>query len=126
VRHLSSDKEETDCTESHVSDYKKKVDSTYRPGYGTVLFFESHKILEEWAQKMPNYSKVSSFQLRLALPSSLTSLAILHLVRELGRYPPIHRLDRSIQGGARSITTAFRRNESRSQQGIIRTIELAW
>jgi len=43
--------------EKGVSEYKKKVDSTYRPGYGTVLFFEDHKVLEEWGQKMPNYSK---------------------------------------------------------------------
>jgi predicted oxidoreductase (fatty acid repression mutant protein) len=65
--------------EQHVSGYKKKVDSTYRPGYGTVLFFESHKILEEWAQKMPNYSKVSPGS-TLPRPSSLTRLAILYLV----------------------------------------------
>ena len=44
--------------EKGVSEYKKKVDSTYRTGYGTVLFFESHKILEDWGKKMPNYSKV--------------------------------------------------------------------
>jgi hypothetical protein len=44
--------------EKHVSDYKKKVDSTYRTGYGTVLFFESHKVLKDWGEKMPNYSKV--------------------------------------------------------------------
>ena len=47
--------------EKGVSEYKKKVDSTYRTGYGTVLFFESHKILEDWGKKMPNYSKVSCY-----------------------------------------------------------------
>lgn len=47
-----------DGAEKGVSEYKKKVDSTYRTGYGTVLFFESHKILEDWGKKMPNYSKV--------------------------------------------------------------------
>jgi len=45
--------------EKGVSEYKKKVDTTYRTGYGTVLFFESHKVLEDWGKKMPNYSKVS-------------------------------------------------------------------
>ena len=45
--------------EKGVSEYKKKVHTTYRTGYGTVLFFESHKILEDWGKKMPNYSKVS-------------------------------------------------------------------
>jgi predicted oxidoreductase (fatty acid repression mutant protein) len=49
-----------DGLENGVEQYKKKVDSTYRPGYGTVLFFESHKILEDWGGKMPNYSKVRS------------------------------------------------------------------
>ena len=47
--------------EKGVSEYKKKVDTTYRTGYGTVLFFESHKVLEDWGQKMPNYSKVSCY-----------------------------------------------------------------
>ena len=45
-------------SEEHVEGFKKKVDSTYRPGYGTILFFESHKIIEDWGKKMPNYSKV--------------------------------------------------------------------
>jgi hypothetical protein len=48
----------TNDAEKGVSEYKKKVDTTYRTGYGTVLFFESHKILEDWGKKMPNYSKV--------------------------------------------------------------------
>ena len=58
--------------------------------------------------------------------TGLTRLAILHLVRELGWYPPVHRLDRFVQGGTRSFFTTFRRHEPGSQQGIVGVDGFAW
>lgn len=45
--------------EEHVKGFTDKVNNTFRTGYGTVLFFEDHKVIKEWGNNMPNYSKVS-------------------------------------------------------------------
>lgn len=44
--------------EEHVKGFTDKVNNTFRTGYGTVLFFEDHKVIKGWGEKMPNYSKV--------------------------------------------------------------------
>lgn len=36
--------------------YKEKIPKEYASGYGTVLFFEDHAVLEASAQKNPRYA----------------------------------------------------------------------
>lgn len=50
----------TSMIEDHVKSFTDKVNNTFRTGYGTVLFFENHKVIKGWGEKMPNYAKVRS------------------------------------------------------------------
>lgn len=37
--------------------FKAKVDAAYRPGYGSVIFFEDQATLDAWSAKMPQYTQ---------------------------------------------------------------------
>jgi predicted oxidoreductase (fatty acid repression mutant protein) len=38
--------------------FKGQVDHAFRPGYGSILFFEDQAVLDEFSGKMPAYSAV--------------------------------------------------------------------
>ena len=40
--------------------FKGQVDHAFRPGYGSILFFEDQAVLDEFSGKMPAYSAVRS------------------------------------------------------------------
>jgi predicted oxidoreductase (fatty acid repression mutant protein) len=44
--------------ESHIDTLLSKVNGSFRTGYGTILFFDSHKILEDFGTIIPIYAKV--------------------------------------------------------------------
>jgi hypothetical protein len=77
---------------------------------------------------MPNYKKVR-MGLRdevKARKGELTDfVGILHLVRELCWYPPIHRLDCSFRRRDWSFVAALWRNEPGSQQGVVEALGVA-
>lgn len=56
--------ERTGPADNDVADqeafWENKIDSAYRPGYGTVLFFEDDAVVKGWQENMPPLASVGT------------------------------------------------------------------